>query len=343
MSEPVLDRSLLPAGCTVLCAVSGGADSVCLLDLVRRLGDVTVLCAHFDHGIRGAESARDAAFVEALCKEWGVPFFPGRGDVPAYAAANGLSIETAAREMRYAFLERTAKEQGADVIATAHNLNDNAETILFRMARGTGLRGLTGIPAQRGRIVRPLLQTPRRDIEEYLTARGIPHVEDSTNAETDAARNRIRLDVLPRLESIHPGAAAGIARMSETLAEDEAFLASLAEEKLALWGEAIPGAELCALPRPVARRALARWLGGELSRERFDALLRFAAGDGDGVLELTPAGGAFRAKVALRGRKFKLRSTLFAFHVPIYVVNCPSHPAPREIRFSCTAAAARAR
>ncbi|HCI22097.1 MAG TPA: tRNA lysidine(34) synthetase TilS, partial [Clostridiales bacterium] len=247
----MLDRSLLPAGCTVLCAVSGGADSVCLLDLVRRLGDVTVLCAHFDHGIRGAESARDAAFVEALCKEWGVPFFLGRGDVPAYAAANGLSIETAAREVRYAFLERTAKEQGADVIATAHNLNDNAETILFRMARGTGLRGLTGIPARRGRIVRPLLQTPRRDIEEYLTAHGIPHVEDSTNAETDAARNRIRLDVLPRLESIHPGAAAGITRMSETLAEDEAFLASLAEEKLALWGEAIPGAELCAVPRPV--------------------------------------------------------------------------------------------
>lgn len=146
MSEPVLDRSLLPAGCTVLCAVSGGADSICLLDLVRRLGDVTVLCAHFDHGIRGAESARDAAFVEALCKEWGVPFFPGRGDVPAYAAANGLSIETAAREARYAFLERTAKEQGADVIATAHNLNDNAETILFRMARGTGC---TDLPASR--------------------------------------------------------------------------------------------------------------------------------------------------------------------------------------------------
>ena len=173
MSEPVLDRSLLPAGYTVLCAVSGGADSVCLLDLVRRLGDVTVLCAHFDHGIRGAESARDAAFVEALCKEWGVPFFPGRGDVPAYAAANGLSIETAAREMRYAFLERTAKEQGADVIATAHNLNDNAETILFRMARGTGLRGAAGSSARfcrrRGAILRnisprtasPMWRTPR--------------------------------------------------------------------------------------------------------------------------------------------------------------------------------------
>lgn len=286
MSEPVLDRALLPAGCTVLCAVSGGADSVCLLDLVRRLGDVTVLCAHFDHCLRGAESARDAAFVEALCKKWGIPFFLGRGDVPAYAAETGQSLETAAREMRYAFLERTAKEQGADVIATAHNLNDNAETILFRMARGTGLRGLAGIPAQRGSIVRPLLKTPRRDIEGYLASRGIPHVEDSTNAETDAARNRIRLDVLPALESIHPGAAAGIARMSETLAEDEAFLASLAKEKLALWGDAIPGEELCALPEPIARRALAYWLGGELSRERFEALLRFAAGDGAGVLEL---------------------------------------------------------
>lgn len=286
MSEPVLDRALLPAGCTVLCAVSGGADSVCLLDLVRRLGDVTVLCAHFDHCLRGAESARDAAFVEALCKEWGIPFFLGRGDVPAHAAENGMSLETAARELRYAFLERAAKEQGADVIATAHNLNDNAETILFRMARGTGLRGLAGIPARRGSIVRPLLKTPRCDIEEYLAARNIPHVEDSTNAETDAARNRIRLDVLPALESIHPGAAAGIARMSETLAEDEAFLTSLAEEKLALWGGAIPGKELCSLPKPVARRALARWLGGELSRERFEALLRFAAGDGAGVLEL---------------------------------------------------------
>ena len=286
MSEPVLDRALLPAGCTVLCAVSGGADSVCLLDLVRRLGDVTVLCAHFDHGIRGAESARDAAFVEALCEEWGIPFFLGRGDVPAYARKHGLSLETAARELRYAFLERTAEAQGAGVIATAHNLNDNAETILFRMARGTGLGGLAGIPARRGSIVRPLLKTPRRDIEEYLAARSIPHVEDSTNAETDAARNRIRLDVLPALESIHPGAAAGIARMSETLAEDEAFLISFAEEKLALWGDAIPGKELRSLPKPVARRALARWLGGELSRERFEALLRFAAGDGAGVLEL---------------------------------------------------------
>lgn len=286
MSEPVFDRSLLPPGCTVLCAVSGGADSVCLLDLARHTGGITVLCAHYDHGIRGAESARDAAFVASLCGEWDIPFFCERGDVPGYAAAHGESIETAARELRYAFLRRTAEAQGADVIATAHNLNDNAETVLFRMARGTGLRGLTGIPAKRDGIVRPLLKTPRRDIEAYLTARGIPHVEDSTNAETDAARNRVRMSLLPVLEDIHPGAAAGISRMCETLAEDEAFLTSLAEEKLALWGGTIPGGELCALPVSVARRCLALWLGTELSRERTDALLRFAQGGGSGVLEL---------------------------------------------------------
>ena len=286
MSDPVLSRALLPPGCTVLCAVSGGADSVCLLDLVRRLGDVNCLCAHFDHALRGAESARDAAFVETLCAEWGIPFFSERGDVRSYAAAHGESIETAARELRYAFLRRTAAEQGADRIATAHNLNDNAETILFRMARGTGLRGLTGIPAERDGIVRPLLQTPRRDIEAYLAARDIPHVEDATNADRGAARNRVRLDVLPALESVHPGAAAGIVRMSETLAEDEAYLTSLAKEALGRWGGEISGSGLCGLPRSVARRVVSLRLGGELSRERFEALLRFAGGAGSGVLEL---------------------------------------------------------
>ena len=286
MAEPVLDRALLPPGCTVLCAVSGGADSVCMLDLIRRLGDVKVLCAHFDHSIRGAESERDAEFVRSLCEEWHIPFFLGRGDVPGYAAAHGESIETAGRDLRYAFLRQTAAEQGADRIATAHNLNDNAETILFRMARGTGLRGLCGIPDRRGGIVRPLLRTPRSDIEAYLAARGIPHVEDSTNAETDAARNRVRLSLLPALEDIHPGAARSISRMAETLAEDEACLTSLAEEKLTLWGEAIPCAELTALPRSISRRALTLWLGGDLSRERGDALLAFAQGSGSGVLEL---------------------------------------------------------
>ena len=286
MSEPVLSRALLPPGSTVLCAVSGGADSVCLLDLVRRLGDVRCLCAHFDHRLRGAESARDAAFVESLCAEWNIPFFLGSGDVRSYAAAHGESIETAARTLRYAFLRRIAAEQGADCIATAHNLNDNAETILFRMARGTGLRGLTGIPAERDGIVRPLLQTPRCDIEAYLASRGIPHAEDATNADRDAARNRVRLDLLPALEAVHPGAAAGITRMSETLAEDEAYLTALAEETLAHWGGEIRGGELRALPRSIARRVLSLWLGGELSRERFDALLRFAGGTGRGVLEL---------------------------------------------------------
>ena len=286
MNKFFFDRSLLPAGCTVLCAVSGGADSVCLLDAARKLGDITVLCAHFDHSIRGEESRRDAEFVRALCEKWNIPFFLGRGDVPAYAARYGESIETAARELRYEFLRRTARENGADRIATAHNLNDNAETILFRMARGTGLHGLTGIPAQRDGIVRPLLKTPRSAIEEYLRENGLSHVEDSTNALPDAARNRIRLNFLPELESIHPGAAESISRMTETLSEDEAYLEKLAREASEHWVGKIPCAELLSLPKPVARRAAAQMLGGEISFERGEALLRFAAGEGAGVLEL---------------------------------------------------------
>ncbi|MBQ3275597.1 MAG: tRNA lysidine(34) synthetase TilS, partial [Oscillospiraceae bacterium] len=247
--EIVLSRDLLPPGSRVLCAVSGGADSVCLLHLVRSLGDVECLCAHFDHGLRGEASREDAAFVEALCRKWEIPFHTETGDVAAFARQTGRSLETAGRELRYAFLRRTAARCGADRIATAHNRDDNAETILFRMARGTGLRGLCGIPAERDGIVRPLLETSREEIRAYLVRRNIPWREDATNAEDAAARNRVRHHVLPALEDVHPGAAANIARMGSVLREDEETLAALAAEKLAAWGgERLPAAELAALP-----------------------------------------------------------------------------------------------
>lgn len=267
-------RDLLPPGCLVVCAVSGGADSVCLLDLVRRLPDVRCVCAHYDHGIRGEESRRDAAFVEELCRQWQIPFYTERGDVPAYADRTGQSLESAARELRYIFLRRIAAETGADRIATAHNLNDNAETVLFRLARGTGLRGLTGIPAERDGIVRPLLSADRKEIEDYLTARGIRWVEDSTNALDDAARNRARHHVLPAMETLHGGALENMARTMENLREDEDYLSSLAEEQLRAWGGVrLPASELLELPRPVAARVLRMWLGEELPRERVEAIL----------------------------------------------------------------------
>ena len=292
-TDIVLDRALIPPGSRVLCAVSGGADSVCLLHLIRSLGDVECACAHFDHGLR-PNSARDAVFVADLCRDWGIELITERGDAAACAAEKSLSIETAAREVRYAFLRRAAADWGADCIATAHNKNDNAETVLFHMARGTGLRGLTGIPERRNKLVRPLLHVSRQEILSYLAERGIPHVEDPTNALDDCARNYARHHVLPAMEELHPGALENMDRMIRSLAEDEAYLSSLAENWLAgqeEGGLSAPG--LLALPRPVAARALRRWLGEDLSAERIGALLSLCAAGPSAALDL-PGRRVFR-------------------------------------------------
>ena len=296
-TDIALDRTLLPPGSRVLCAVSGGADSVCLLDLVRRLGDVECFAAHYDHRLRES-SAQDAAFVRRLCKDWDIPLIEGAGDVAACARERGLSLETAAREARYAFLYCAAEECRADLIATAHNLNDNAETVLFRMARGTGLRGLAGIPPKREKLVRPLLNVSRERIEAYLKERAIPHVEDPTNALDDYARNYARHHVLPALERLHGGALENIGRMTRSLAEDEAFLSSLAEQWLQSQkpGE-LSAAGLSALPKPVAVRALRLWLG-DVSAERLEAVLSFCAAGPSAALDL-PGRRLFRRNDAI--------------------------------------------
>ena len=283
--EIPFDRSLIPPGSRVLCAVSGGADSVCLLDRVRSLEGVECACAHYDHGLR-PESAADAAFTAGLCEKWGVPFFTERGDVAALARETGKSLETAAREARYAFLYRAAAAWGADRIATAHTMNDNAETVLFRMARGTGLRGLTGIPAERGRLVRPLLRATRAQIEEYLRERDIPWREDATNALDDAARNRVRHHLLPDLAMIHPGALENVDRMIRSLGEDEAYLTSLAEDWLAKRGDELPAGELRALPRSVSARVLRLWLGGELTARGLESVLDLCGASPSAMLDL---------------------------------------------------------
>ena len=274
MNDPVLNREHLPAGSRVLCALSGGADSVCLLALLRREKDLTVLCAHYNHWLRGEESHRDEAFVKDLCRRWDIPCYTGGGDVAAWAREKGMGIEEAARELRYGFLQTVAAQNGADCIATAHTRNDNAETVLLNMARGTGLAGLGGIPPRRENLVRPLLGVTRQQVEEFLRRENIPWVEDSTNETDDYARNRVRHHLLPELERIHPGAAENIARMTESLREDEAYFQQQAERFLSgCPADRLSVSGLMALPLPVQYRVLARFAGSALSREHRQAIL----------------------------------------------------------------------
>ena len=250
---------MLPRGARVLCAVSGGADSVCLAHLLKSSG-ADVVCAHFNHKLRGAESDRDEEFVRLLCTRIGVELFTGSGDVAEYAGRSAMGTEEAARRLRYGFLLETAEKCGADRIATAHNAEDNAETVLMNLARGTGLRGLGGIPPRRGKIIRPLLQTTREEITAYLEENGLEHVEDSSNAGDDYARNRIRHHVLPVLRQHNGGAVMNIARAAELLRADEGYIEGEArrfiDENRAPDGS-LPVYAAAALPGPVRARVFA--------------------------------------------------------------------------------------
>ncbi len=265
--------AMLPPGARVLCACSGGADSTALLALLCEMPELTVVCAHYNHRLRGAESDRDERFVRALAARFGVEFAAESGDVAAFAAARGRGVEDAARQKRYEFLERAADAHGCDRIATAHTADDQAETVLLNLVRGSGARGLTGIPPVRGRIVRPLLQTTRAEIEDYLASRGLEHVEDSSNESLDYARNRVRRQVLPLLRELNAAAPAHICAAAESLRADEAFLDGLAREFVEQHyvNQTLPIQPLLALGEPVLFRVL-RALCPGASRRNLDAV-----------------------------------------------------------------------
>lgn len=257
----------------VLCAVSGGADSMCLLAQMMVLAEqkgFTVLCAHFDHRQRGAESRRDADFVRAFCAEHAVACF-----VEAYEGDR--HDEAALREARYAFLRRTAAEQGCRWIATAHTADDQLETLLLNLARGSGLRGMSGIAPVQGDLLRPMLDLTRADVEAYLLAHQIPHVEDSSNASDAYARNRLRHAAVPALQSVNAQAVRHAAETAALLREDADFLDSLAREALDASLES-----LRLLPRPVRARVFRLRFGAGLTKQHIEALHAF-------ILEDTPA------------------------------------------------------
>lgn len=283
------DTSLLPRGGGVLCAVSGGADSVYLLcrlcELREGLG-LRIWAAHYNHCLRGAESDRDEDFVRSLCAGLGVEAYFGRGDVAAFARENGLGTEDAARRLRYGFLGRAADDLGAEAIATAHTADDNAETMLLNLARGAGLRGLCGIPPRRGRIIRPILGVTRGEIDAYLEQKGVSHVEDSSNAGDDYARNRIRHHAVPALRSVNPEFSRAALRAAELLRRDEEFLEGLAKEFVAAHPRGLPCRELSELPLPISSRAIRAASGTRLSEAHVAAVLELAGGEGLGFLDL---------------------------------------------------------
>ena len=217
---------LLNANDLYIVALSGGADSVALLLLLKE-GGFNVHAAHCNFLLRGSESDRDEAFCVDLCRQLGVELHRAHFATREYAEAHKVSVEMAARELRYNWFEQLRKDIGAVGICVAHHRDDSVETVLLNMIRGTGLRGLTGIQPRNGYVLRPLLCVSRDEIEHFLAKRGQKYVIDSTNLETDVKRNKVRLQVLPLLRTLNPAVSDNIQRMVENVAEAQIVLDSL--------------------------------------------------------------------------------------------------------------------
>lgn len=275
-------------GGTILCAVSGGRDSICLLHYLHEASknqNFTVAAAHLNHLMRDT-AMRDVNFVQAFCKERNIPFYVEAAPVYEMAQRWNVGMEEAGRRLRYDFLYRTAKEIGAEKIATAHHKDDLAETVLLNLMRGTGPEGLGGIPPVRGQLIRPLLQTSREEIEQYLENNGIGHVEDETNENMAFARNRLRRIIWPELEKINPAMRDNIARAAQIVRKENEFLDEMAAAYLPAEGSEIDCDVLLKAPE-VLRSRILRLLIDRLSVGKKD----FGAVHIEALLHLAESGG----------------------------------------------------
>ncbi len=237
-------------------AVSGGVDSVCLLHYLKTRETecgYRILAVHCEHGIRGEESLADMQFVKDVCEKWGVPLFVFSEDCPARAKREKESLETVARNFRYERFSALIAENKADFIATAHHKNDDAETVLFRLARGTSLSGVGGMYETNGYLLRPFLGWTRAEIEQYAAENALSYRVDRTNAETDATRNKLRIEVLPKLEEAVRGAGENLVRFAKLASEDDALLYEYAQPLVSCTEEGVC-VDFCE-KKPLFRRA----------------------------------------------------------------------------------------
>ena len=225
----IKEKNIVKSGDKILVGLSGGPDSVCMLSLlcsIREEEKIEVAAAHINHMLRGEEANKDEEYSKRLCEELGVRFFSRRIDINKYALETGKSSELAGREARYNFFNEIINKINFNKIATAHNANDQAETILMRIMRGTGLEGLGGIPVEReGKYIRPILFMKREEVEQYCKENNLtPHI-DATNLERIYSRNKVRLDILPYMKNnFNPNVVETINRMALLLQEDNNFI-----------------------------------------------------------------------------------------------------------------------
>ena len=293
------ENELAACGCNptdlALVALSGGADSTALLLSMHTLfteGKIRGLfAAHLNHGIRGETAMRDQRFCEALCERLQIPLATENADVPAYAKAHGQSLEQAAREVRYDFLERARVSFGASVIATAHHRDDQAETLLLNLIRGSGMTGLGGMKPRNGSVIRPMLGISREQILAFLADANEAFCTDETNAEDSATRNRVRNELMPMMETINPAIARTLCKTAELLAQDEAYLERMASdaETTILLGDGLDRKQLCALPTPIASRIVRKrvlQLSGSVSEADIRRVLALADAQTGTAIEL---------------------------------------------------------
>jgi tRNA(Ile)-lysidine synthase len=224
-ASTIKKHSMLSGGETVLVGLSGGPDSVCLLSVLKMLPlGLRLHALYIDHGLRPEETPAEKDFCRSLCRGMDVPFSVRTVEVRSYAAGRRMSVQEAARELRYGMLEEVAAEAGAQRIALGHNLDDQCETFFMRILRGAGPRGLAGMPPVRGKIIRPLIETERKDIEAFLKQEGVGFVSDSSNLKRDYLRNRIRFALMPLLKELNPSIMDTLSITTDILREEDRHL-----------------------------------------------------------------------------------------------------------------------